>query len=61
MAFALVVISLVRQALLVLELIAPHDEWEGGVVMRLYAALRGGTLEERVDPAPPLSPDGSPL
>ncbi len=60
MAFVLVVISLLRQGLLVLELIAPHGEREGGVVMRVYASLLGGTLEDRAEPAAPLAPDGSP-
>jgi hypothetical protein len=60
MACVLVVVALVRQALLALELMTSRER-EGSPITRLYATLIGGTLEDRADSAPSLSPDGSPL
>jgi hypothetical protein len=51
-AFILVTLVLLRQALLLIDLLAPRDELDGGAADRLFAALGEAVDDGRVVPAP---------
>ena len=53
MACALVALALVRQALLLIDLIAPREGRRGSLGERLQAALAGAGPEGAVEPSPP--------
>ena len=61
MAFALVLLMLVRQGLLLLDLIARGGKQEGSTLTRLHGALVGALPQSAAVESGPLSPDRSAL